>query len=360
MQNKSAMVATVSDNAPHSLTPQQKKFNQLSEKIEQQKQQLEEWKQTAELAQRQVNGKLAPLFETLTLDRLMLIEQLHEASLAYAFTSREAGQLNALILQWCEQVLDHSLSPVQVQRIELIYEVHAGYNFQGRQAVSELPDERLTPQVHEQPDCTDDVTMADPDDYEAWHEQIVQQRQAEQQARRSRQKNAKQAKNIQQAQHVDALAHKSFKQIYQRLVANLHPDREPDEQEKIKKTGLMQQVTESYQAQDLLGLLQWQIQLGQQDKAGDTQLADEQLQLYNLNLSRHSEQLDQQINEYRLMLQDICQFENLEAVTPKTVIKKLKEDARFILQQHHELQQLIHQLSNAKAIKTFLKQMSYF
>lgn len=360
MHNKSAMVVAAGDDTPQPLTPLQKKFNQLGEKIERQKKQIEEWQGTAELAQRQVNGKLVPLVAQLTQYRATLVTQLHAASLAYPFTSRETDQLDQLITQLCELVLNRNVSPEQAQQIESIYEAHAGHSIEEVQPVVEAQNEQLKQPQHKMSEVTDEAKLIDPEDYEDWHEQIIQQRQAEQKARQSHKKAARQLEKAQQQQQADALAHKSLKQIYQRLVAGLHPDREPNELEKVKKTGLMQQVTKAYQAQDLIGLLQWQMQLGQQDKADFAKLADEQLHLYNLNLAKQSQQLDQEIKEYRLMLQDICQFENLEAITPKTVIKKLKEDARFILQQHHELQQLIHQLSNAKAIKTFLKQMSYF
>ena len=39
------------------------------------------------------------------------------------------------------------------------------------------------------------------------------------------------------------------------LVKALHPDREPDEAEKLRKTELLKQVTTAYQANELLTLL---------------------------------------------------------------------------------------------------------
>ena len=352
MSTKLVTTAVFAKETQRPVSAVQKKFDQLSKKIEQQKVQLQDWKDTAELAQQHVHGKLIPLSEQLNAYRATLIEQLHEASLAYKFTMREVDTLDQLILNLCDLSLNRHLSEAQEQRIRQIFEVHAGTSFEDQNADIE---------------SIDDDSISDIEDPESLFEHFMQQQAAKERgqhaqahASKPRKKTAKQLQNELQQQQADALATKSLKQIYQRLIAHLHPDREPDEQERIKKTGLMQQVNDAYQTQDLMGLIQLQLHIGQQNKASLAQLADEQLHLYNLNLAKHSQQLAQDIEQYLAILHDICGFATFDTLTPKTVIKKLKEDRRFIEQQHKEFQQLIRQLTDAKAIKAFLKQMSYF
>lgn len=352
MSTKLVTTAVFAKETQQPVSAVQKKFDQLSKKIEQQKVQLQDWKDTAELAQQHVHGKLIPLSEQLNAYRATLIEQLHEASLSYKFTMREVDALDQLILNLCDLSLNRHLSEAQEQRIRQIFEVHAGTSFEHQNADIE---------------STDDGSISGIEDPESLFEHFMQQQAAKERgqhaqahASKPRKKTAKQLQNELQQQQADALASKSLKQIYQRLIAHLHPDREPDEQERIKKTGLMQQVNDAYQTQDLMGLIQLQLHIGQQNKASLAQLADEQLHLYNLNLAKHSQQLAHDIEQYLAILHDICGFDTFGTLTPKIVIKKLKEDRRFIEQQHKEFQQLIRQLTDAKAIKAFLKQMSYF
>jgi hypothetical protein len=354
-------VTPLSKKTAHSLSAVQKKFDQLSKKIERQKAQLQEWKETAELAQQQVHGKLIPLSEQLVVYRATLTEQLHEASLAHKFTAHEMDKLDQLILNLCDLSLNRNLDSAQEQRLKHIFEVHAGSSFEDMNAELEAEEQALKQQISAELGLTDDMEGIDPEDPESLFEHFRQQQEARQHAHqhasKARKKSAKQLQKEQQQQQADALASKSLKQIYQRLIANLHPDREQDEQEKIKKTALMQQVSSAYQAQDLIGLIELQIQLGQQNQASLAQLADEQLHLYNLNLSKHSQQLQQDIEQYRDMLYDLCRFDYFDTVTPKTAIKKLKQDRQFIEQQNTEFQLLIRQLTEAKAIKLFLKQL---
>lgn len=339
----------------------QKKFDQLNKKIEQQKIQLEAWKETAELAQQHVHGKLVPLSEQLNMYRATLIEQLHEASLAYKLTRWEMDALDQLILDLCDLALNRDLSAAQERRIRQIFEVHAGSTFEDSKTKIAAEKALLEQQMPAEFGLTDDDNIIDLEDPQSLREHFMQQQEAKQSAQqhtsKARKKTAKQLHNELQQQQADALACKSLKQIYQRLIAHLHPDREPDEQQKIKKTSLMQQVNAAYQTQDLMALIQLQIQIGQQNQGALAQLADEQLHLYNLNLAKHSQQLAQDIEQYRLMLHDICRFDFFETLTPKAAIKKLKEDRRILEQQTKEFQQLIRQLTDAKAIKVFLKQI---
>lgn len=353
-------VAPLSKITAQPLSAVQKKFDQLGKKIERQKAQLQEWKDTADFAQQQVHGKLVPLSEQLALYRATLIEQLHEASLAYKFSAREINKLDDLILNLCDLCLNSNLEEAQEQRIKHIFEVHAGSSIEEMNAALEAEEQAFRQKIKAELGLNDEINGIDFEDPESLFE-YAQQQQAKQHAQqhdsKSRKKSAKQLQKEQQQQQADALASKSLKQIYQRLVAHLHPDREQDEEEKIKKTGLMQQVSDAYQAQDLIGLIELQIQLGQQNQTSLAQLADEQLHLYNLNLTKHSQQLEQDIEQYRDMLHDLCRFDYFDRVTPKTAIKKLKQDRQFIEQQNIEFQRLIRQLTEAKAIKLFLKNL---
>ncbi len=57
----------------------------------------------------------------------------------------------------------------------------------------------------------------------------------------------------------------SLRDVYRKLVSALHPDREPDAQERARKTTLMQRVNQAYANKELLTLLGLQIEIEQID-----------------------------------------------------------------------------------------------
>ena len=86
-------------------------------------------------------------------------------------------------------------------------------------------------------------------------------------------------------------AGKMLKEIYRKLTSVLHPDREPDEAERKRKTALMSEVNKAYESGNLLKLLQLQLQVGKLDSLAAATLADEKLQLINLTLRQQHDDL---------------------------------------------------------------------
>lgn len=362
-------------SSQQSPTPAQQQFNALSEKIAQQKQQVEEWQALVVLVQQRIHGKLMPLYDQLARQQGQLIEQLHQASLQYPLTAWESAQLHRVIIELCEQVLRHKL-PDEDPLIAQIYQLYLAEQAQTSTfapVASELPQQQhLQPLDHGfEPDCgvalfdADDLTTDLATDLVTSFEIMAQQQEAERDYQKQQRKMArlalKQQANEKQEtaqQQANAPAQKSLRQLYQRLAAMLHPDREQDEQQKITKTDLMQQATEAYQSQDLLGLIELQNAVSFNTHSNFAQLADEQLHLYNLNLRRYSQTLDENIAGHKARLASLCAIERVEMVTAKSVIKKLKEQASLLTQYNAMLSQQLKNLKDAKAIKAFLRQYS--
>lgn len=73
----------------------------------------------------------------------------------------------------------------------------------------------------------------------------------------------------------------TVRDIFRKLVSDLHPDREPDVNERARKTALMQRVNMAYSANDLLGLLELQREIEQIDQASLDNLGEERIRQYN-------------------------------------------------------------------------------
>jgi hypothetical protein len=98
---------------------------------------------------------------------------------------------------------------------------------------------------------------------------------------RAEQKQAKKEQDLREAQ----LASKqSLRELMRKLVSALHPDREPDEAERVRKTELMKRVNDAFERNDLLGLLGLQLEIEQIDSADIAKISDARIQQYNLVL----------------------------------------------------------------------------
>ena len=78
-----------------------------------------------------------------------------------------------------------------------------------------------------------------------------------------------------QAQREDAQG--ALRTIYRQLASALHPDRETDEAERVRKTELMGQVNTAYERRDLMALLTLQLQCEQLDATAISRLTTEKM-----------------------------------------------------------------------------------
>ena len=131
-------------------------------------------------------------------------------------------------------------------------------------------------------------------------QQMAQQqdRQAQEEAQATersakRKKSPKQQAAEDQKQAEEKNITKSVRALYMDLVKALHPDREPDEAEKLRKTELLKQVTTAYQANELLTLLRLQLELQRIDQSHLENLAEDQLRYYNKLLKEQARELDE-------------------------------------------------------------------
>jgi hypothetical protein len=108
--------------------------------------------------------------------------------------------------------------------------------------------------------ATDDARVDDSaDGLEPWEREAERRRaQAETrraEARKDRKAQAERERRERHGGRTASASAASLREVFRRLASRLHPDREPDEAERARKTALMQQVNEAYAAGDLLALL---------------------------------------------------------------------------------------------------------
>lgn len=140
--------------------------------------------------------------------------------------------------------------------------------------------------------------------FEAAMEKARAQREAAQAAheakRTRRKKSARQKQQEQEALDTD----KVLREIYRKLASALHPDRETDPEERIRKAALMAQVNAANDRRDLLTLLQLQLQIEQLNPGDVAAMADEKLRHFNRVLKEQEQSLRHEQQQLAMQIRD--------------------------------------------------------
>jgi hypothetical protein len=303
------------------LTPAQQRFNDLLAQIERlsgQIERLEAWSDKHRYAHIQALRESVQLSQS---HRKSLLLFVHERLQTADFTDRQQRMARGLVRGLMAHLA--ATSDPQVQALVDLY-----VSEEDEQEAAEDQAEaaqRLRERIEEalgQP-------LEKPSQYQTPEEMMaagMRQWQRQQQADEER-KTAKRAarKAQKQAQKKSAAAEKgevpaalmreldaksAIRTIFRQLASALHPDREPDEQERLRKTGLMSEVNAAYEKNDLTTLLRLQMQVTQinpQNKAGTTRMADDKLIAMSLLLKEQVAALEDDLDQLENRLsRELC------------------------------------------------------
>jgi hypothetical protein len=155
------------------------------------------------------------------------------------------------------------------------------------------------------------------------HAAMLENEAAESTKKRNK-KNPRQLKSEQQALDTKSL----IKDIYRKLSSAMHPDREPDEAERLRKTALMVEVNKAYESSNLLKLLQLQQSLSRVDQHAASLFADEKLALINRQLLTQYQDLQMEQHLLEDTLRMTFGLDSFGPITEKLLNKTLKTEAR--------------------------------
>jgi hypothetical protein len=162
---------------------------------------------------------------------------------------------------------------------------------------------------------------------------------------------AKEAKQQEEAKNVS----QSIREVYRKLASFLHPDREPDEQERTRKTALMQRVNVAYDKQDLLQLLELQLEIEQIDQASINTLSEDRLKYYNKVLTEQSVELQQEIHAVEMSFKMRFNVMDNDVLSPASALNSLQNDVCDIQADITTIKDDLVSFQDVKNIKTWLK-----
>lgn len=323
-------------NGSESLSKSQKEFNRLTQKIEQLTTQLHELRGVSDHIQQRVQADYHPLidqYSRLQADLVRLFDRAYEHE---ETTKTERKKLADLIRSMVSDL-------ISVQGMDNLSAIYGKYN---RPEFDDSQDQQL---------ATREASSGTNGDVE---EYIIQQEAAEaerQRQRANRPKSAKQLEREAKKQVDEQKTTKAVRTLYMDLVKAFHPDREPDEAEKVRKTEIMHRVIAAYEKSDLLALFRLQLEFERIDQAHLESLAEGQLTYYNKILRQQAQELDSEVSALQ---------KELAAITGKSTFAvgslvgfefSLNSDIAQLKRDVKQLKQDLKALASLSVLKQWLK-----
>jgi hypothetical protein len=250
------------------------------------------------------------------------------------------------------------------EELKNIYNKHSGSNFDEEAAASLDGLKSLLEEVIGV-DLRDDLDLNNPEEIfkraqTHMHEQQTQFEtdQQEYEARQAkRKKSAKQLAKESKQQAEEQQTSQSIRELYRKLCSALHPDREPDPQERESKTGLMQRINQAYDSKNLLLLLELQLELEHIDQTTINDLTSSRLKHYNKILAEQLSELEEEILITENMFKMQYELPPFQRLTPANVMGNLATEIVELKQAIRELKSDLLAFRDIKILKAWLKEM---
>lgn len=344
------------------LSKAQKQFNNLLKKIEQQKQELLEWQDTVPLYQQKICGEFQVVWDEYQQQRVELVYLLDKAYDNKEYNKTERNKIKHILVELADELL-YEQGKVELKEI---HHKHTGADYDADQEEMDAATGEMMKSLIGNMfgiDVGEDVDLSSPEKahafmqekmQEAQQKQTEQQRQAEEK-RAKRKKTQKQldkeAKQQQEAQNIS----QSIREVYRKLAAALHPDREPDAEERERKTKLMQRVNAAYEKKSLLDLLSLQLEVEQIDQAHLNNIAEDRLKYFIKILKDQALELEQEVMFFRQQFNAMMQRPMFAKLSPKAIMAALDQDIRGLRAESAGLKAELKMFRDVKSCKLFLK-----
>ncbi len=341
------------------LSKAQKKFNGLIKKIDVQKKLLQEWQNTIPKYQQRFHSEYQPLFDEYNECRIAMVHLLDESYSDKFFKKTDKAKIQNLISDMTMQLINEGMDELK--------EIYNRYNETDFDTEIQSMDEAIGDEMKSMIEAMFGMEFDDAADFsspEKMRETLEKKMQAEQarqqhieEKRSKRKKSAKQLETEAKQKEAEQEASKSIQEVFRKLVGVLHPDREPDEAERERKTELMQRVNVAYAKKDLLQLLALQLEIEQIDQSQLNTMTENRLKHFNKILQEQLDELVQEISDveypFRMQLNVPPYLNFLPPQLLKALSAEIAELQLVIKNVQRELKEFQHPASLKAGLKSY-------
>ncbi|WP_138992799.1 hypothetical protein [Larkinella sp. C7] len=344
------------------LSKPQKEFNRLTRKIETLEKELVEYREASTRIQQRIQTELLPLQTEFQEQRAALVRVFDRAHDSGTFKANERKKLVDIILNLTYDLI----SEHDRDDLKPIYDKYDPDGFDATNAeADELTSEAMKAMYSSMfgVEFDDDVDVSSPEKMAEHLRQKLEEQQTafEEQQRQTEERRAQRPKTKKQLereakkQTEERSTTKAVRTVYMDLVKAFHPDREPDEAEKLRKTEVMKRITEAYEKSDLLTLLRLQLEFNRIDQDHLETLAEEQLKYYNKILKQQTQELEEQLYDLQSQLSSISGKSLLFVSSPMSLEYSFKTDVQELKRSIKNLKNDLKAFQDAGVLKQWLK-----
>jgi hypothetical protein len=355
---KSLSIASSSGKAQ--LSKGQKTFNALIKQIEQGRARLAAWEIAMPRYRQKHAGELQPLLDEAQALEIKTVHALDKAHGQNGLTKSDRRKIAIVITEMADELLAVDDDPA----LKALYNKHSGFDYDEARASDAATLKSAVEDLFGF-DLGDDIDLSAPDGFMEQAQEKMREQQAQQNAARQarldreskRKKSPSQlAKEAREQADADQLK-LSIREIYRKLASALHPDREPDPQERERKTVLMQKVNQAYDKNNLLLLLELQLELEQIDQDHINNVSEDRLKHYNKILREQLGELKHEILRVEAGFMAQFMLDPFEAPDPNTIMKYLSAQVAETRLEIRDLQHDLLAFEEVKKLKLWLKKV---
>lgn len=359
MAAKTPAISIVHPSGAAALSPGQKKFNSLIQRIEAQRQLLKDWNEAVPLYQQAYNAQIVPLQQQFEAHLADLALQLEPYVQGKGLSKAQRQQLRELICEFAAALMSgengNEMKALFNRNSDVDWDTGAA-QAQGEMMahIKDFAEREMGIESHEAHamESPDELLMRLERELRARVERTEQAAHEDREPRRARRKpTAQQARAQAEAQDVS----QSIREVFRQLASALHPDRETDNAERARKTALMQRVNQAYAKKDLLGLLQLQLEIEQIDPSALNGIAEDRLRHFITVLTDQLAELQAEVQDTSTRFKAQFAVPAYERVAPKTLPKLLKQQKMSHQVELYDVQDQLRTLVNERSIKSWLK-----
>ena len=305
------------------LTIEQKQFNKSIAQVEAKRRELAQWQAFVPVYHKRLAAEIEPLLVRTREKRVAMVMLLDRAMDGRALNKTQKAKVADILIGQLSELLGETRDTELVR----LYDKHSGVSFDDKQQ-DDMEFVRAFAADAFGVELDDNCTVNTPEELA----RLVAERahaagtgrapQPERKRKKSTKAIAQEALREQAAQG----AGKVIREVFRKLASELHPDREPDPEERARKTVLMQQVNQAYNAGDLLALLELQLSVEQIDPASLANMTQERLTHYILLLKEQLQRLQEELSELRQPFATLMAGRVPRQFTPEAVQRALDTD----------------------------------
>lgn len=339
------------------LTPDQERFRYLIAQIEKLRKARVDWEASITRFRNEHAQKMHPLrasLKAVSRDTVMVLDGLIEQP---GWSRNERASLKEILCGTAEVLLEANGDDVE---LKAMFDKHSDRGFDAARR-AELKHLKAEAEEATGFDLGDDEDLLSEEDLveRVYKEMAAREAAAETERSESSQRSRTSAQQ-KRAEDNERQAKQSLRDIYRKLASAVHPDREPDAGRRELKNALMQKINQAYEADDLFGLFEAQIQLEQLDPTRVGEVATQRLREYNTLLGRQLEAAKAALREAEDAFRADFGIEPGGNVNSHGLMLRSRRHAREIRAEIERQKQFLLVLASKASTKRWLKEQRRF